>query len=64
MKKITNKKFASALLRGAVAVSGITCTLVTMLFCDSFYGIIAVAFVGAGIVSLINETITNNLNKK
>lgn len=57
MKKITNKKFASALLRGAVAVSGITCTLTVMLFINSWYGIIAVAFVGAGIVTLMDEHI-------
>ncbi len=56
MKKI-NSKLASALLRGAVALSGITCTLTVMLFVDSWYGILAVAFVGAGIVSTIDEHI-------
>lgn len=57
MKKITNKKLQTALLRGAVAMSGITCTLTVMLFVDSWYGILAVAFVGAGIVSTIDEHI-------
>ena len=57
MKKITNKKFASALLRGAVAVSGITCTLTVMLFVNSLYEAIAVAFVGAGIVCYLDEHI-------
>lgn len=57
MKKITNKKLQTVLLRGAVALSGITCTLTVMLFVDSWYGILAVAFVGAGIVSTIDEHI-------
>lgn len=56
MKKI-NSKLASALLRGAVALSGITCTLTVMLFVDSWYGILAIACVGAGIVNLMDEHI-------
>jgi len=57
MKKITNKKLQTALLRGAVAMSGITCTLTVMLFVDSWYGIVAVACVGAGIITLMDEHI-------
>lgn len=59
MKKITNKKLQTALLRGAVLLSGGTCTICAMLFCESIYGFILSTFVGGGITAavldLINE---------
>ena len=64
MKKITNKSLQAALLRGAVLVSGCTATAITSLFFDSFYGVVVTLCLGAGIIALIDETITNNLNKK
>ena len=64
MKKITNSKLQTALLRGAVLVSGCTATAITALFFDSIYGILTTLFLGAGIIALIDEAITNNLNKK
>lgn len=64
MKKITNKSLQAALLRGAVLVSGCMLTGITVLFFDSIYGVVATLFLGAGMIALIDETITNNLNKK
>lgn len=64
MKKITNSKIQAALLRGAVLVSGGLATVVTSLFFDSIYGVVDTLFLGAGMIALIDETITNNLNKK
>ena len=64
MKKITNSKLQTALLRGAVLVSGSTCTAVTALFFEDIYGILTTLFLGAGIIALIDDQITTNLNKK
>lgn len=64
MKKITNKSLQTALLRGAVAVSGSLCTAMTALFFDSIYGVVVTLFLGAGMIALIDEAITNNINKK
>lgn len=64
MKKITNKSLQAALLRGAAAVSGCTATAITSLFFDSIYGVVVTLCLGAGIIALIDEAITNNLNKK
>lgn len=63
MKKITSSKVQTALLRGAVLVSGCMLAGITALFFNEIYGVIATLMVGAGIVALIDETITN-LNKK
>lgn len=57
MKKITDKQVQTALLRGAVIVTGSTCTAVTALFFNSIYAIVTVCFLGAGITALIDETI-------
>jgi len=64
MKKITNSKIQTALLRGAVLVSGCTATAITSLFFEDIYGILTTLFLGSGIIALIDEAITNNLNKK
>ena len=64
MKKITNFKIQTALLRGAVLVSGGLATAVASLFFNSIYGVVATLFLGAGMIALIDEAVTNNLNKK
>ena len=64
MKKVTNKSLQTALLRGAVIVSGSTCTAVTALFSNSIYGVVVTLFLGAGMIALIDEVIIANLNKK
>lgn len=64
MRKITNSKLQTALLRGSVLVSGCTATAITSLFFEDIYGILTTLFLGAGIIALIDEAITNNLNKK
>ena len=63
MKRITNKSLCAALLREAVAVSGCMATVIASLFFDSVYGVLTTLFLGAGMIALIDETITN-LNKK
>lgn len=64
MKKITNSKLQAALLRGAAAVSGCTATAITSLFFEDIYGVVVTLFLGAGIIALIDDQITTNLNKK
>ena len=64
MKKIVSKSLQTALLRGAVAVSGSLCTAMAVVFCNSIYGVVVTLFLGAAIVALIDEAIINNLNKK
>lgn len=57
MKKITNKQVQTALLRGAVTVSGGMATILTALFLNDVYGSIATLMVGGGIICLINSHI-------
>jgi hypothetical protein len=57
MKKTTNKKLQTALLRGAVLVSGCMATAITSLFFNSIYGVVVTLFLGASITALIDETI-------
>jgi hypothetical protein len=57
MKKIVNKKVQTALLRGAVAVSGGMCAVITALFINDIYGVIAALMIGGGIICLINSHI-------
>ena len=64
MKRITNKSLQTALLRGAVVVSSSMLTGIAALFFNSIYGVVATLFLGAGMIALIDEAITNNLNKK
>ena len=64
MKKINSNKLQAALLRGAVAVSGSTCTLIAMLFCNNIYSFIFTAFIGGGLITLIDEQIINSSNSK
>jgi hypothetical protein len=64
MKKITNKKLQTALLRGAVLVSGGLATAITSLFLEDIYAVLTILFLGAGIIALIDDQITTNLNKK
>lgn len=64
MKKITNKSLQTALLRGAVLVSGSTLTGVTALFINDFYGVITLLVIGAGIVCILDEQIKTNLKNK
>ena len=60
MKKITNKSLQTALLRGAVLVSGSVLTGITALFADDFYGVITLLVAGAGIVCITDEQIKAN----
>lgn len=64
MKKITNSKVQTALLRGAVLLSGSMLTGITALFLDDFYGAITLLVIGAGIVCIIDEQIKTNLKNK
>lgn len=64
MKKITNSKVQTALLRGAVLLSGSMLTGITALFLDDFYGVITLLVIGAGIVCIIDEQIKTNLKNK
>lgn len=61
MKRITNKSLQTALLRGAVLVSGCMATAVTSLFFNSIYGVVVTLFLGAAAIALIDEQIVNNL---
>lgn len=64
MKKITNSKIQTALLRGAVLLSGSMLTGITALFIDDFYGVITLLVIGAGIVCITDEQIKTNLKNK
>lgn len=60
MKKIINKSLQTALLRGAVVVSGSMLTGIAALFLDDFYGVITLLVVGAGIICIVDEAIITN----
>lgn len=60
MKKITNKSLQTALLRGAVLLSGSMLTGITALFINDFYGVITLLVAGAGIICIIDEAIITN----
>lgn len=60
MKRITNKNLAMALLRGAVALSGLMATVCTALFCESWNSLFAVSLAGLAAVVLLDETIKSN----
>lgn len=60
MKKITNKSLQTALLRGAVLLSGSMLTGITALFINDFYGVITLLVVGAGIICIVDEAIITN----
>ena len=62
MKKITNKSLQTALLKGAVLVSGTLCTICAMVFADTFSGLLAVALSGGIVMSILCEHI-EQLNK-
>lgn len=64
MKKITTELLQTALLRGAVLVSGCAATAITSLFFNNIYGVVATWFIGAGIIALIDGQIINNLKYK
>jgi len=57
MKRINNKTLAMALLRGAVALSGLMATACFALFCDSWNSLFAVSLTGLAAVVLLDETI-------
>lgn len=57
MKKVTNKQVQTALLRGAVVVSGGVMTVITSLFINDIYGVLATLCIGSGLICLINSHI-------
>ena len=57
MKKVTNKQVQTALLRGAVTVSGCVATITTALFFEDIYGVLATLCIGGGLISIINSCI-------
>jgi hypothetical protein len=57
MKKIVNKKVQTALLRGAVTVSGCVATIITSLFFEDIYGVLTTLCIGSGLICLINSHI-------
>jgi len=60
MKRINNKTLAMALLRGAVALSGLMATACFALFCESWNSLFAVSLAGLTITVLLDETIKSN----
>lgn len=60
MKRITNKSLAMALLRGAVALSGLMATMTFALFTESWNSLFAVSLAGLTITVLLDETIKSN----
>ena len=59
MKRINNK-LAMALLRGAVALSGIMATVCVALFTESLNSCVLTLLVGAIIITLVDELVKNN----
>lgn len=57
MKKINNK-LAMALLRGAVALSGIMVTMTVVLFTENLKSCVLVLLVGAVAITLVDESIS------
>lgn len=57
MKRIQNKSLAMALLRGAVALSGLMATVCVALFMESWNSLFAVSLLGITVVVLIDENI-------
>ena len=56
MKKIS-RKFQTALLRGAVWLSCSMTVVCCMAFCNSIYGVIAIAIVGAGVIITVDDAV-------
>lgn len=56
MKKVNNK-LAMALLRGAVALSGIIATITVALFTENLNSCVLVLLVGAIAITLVDELI-------
>jgi hypothetical protein len=57
MKRINNKNLAMALLRGAVALSGLMATVCFALFCESWNSCFAVALCGLTVTVLTDENL-------
>lgn len=55
MKRINNKSLAMALLRGAVALSGLMATVCFALFTESWNSLFAVSLTGLAITVLLDE---------
>ena len=56
MKKLNlHSQVAMAVLRAAVALSGILCTFIEMLFTTSIGSAFAVALLGTGVIVLLDE---------
>lgn len=61
MKRIQNKNLAMALLRGAVALSGLIATVCFALFCESWNSLFAVSLAGITVVVLTDENIKSQV---
>ena len=57
MKKINSHKLQTALLRGAVLASGGAMTIITSLFFEDIYGVLATLMIGGGLITLVNSCI-------
>lgn len=57
MRKITNKKIITALLRGAVIIPALTCAAVIVLFCNSIIAALLVLGITAVVTNLMLEHI-------
>lgn len=57
MKKINSHKIQTALLRGAVLASGGMITIITSLFFEDIYGVLATLMIGGGLITLVNSCI-------
>lgn len=60
MKRITNKKLQTALLRGAVLLSGCMATVTAMLFCETIGSLAAILTLGVVCTTLIDNYISEN----
>ena len=60
MKRIQNKSLAMALLRGAVALSGLMATVCVALFTESWNSLFVVCLFGLTVTVLLDETIKSN----
>jgi hypothetical protein len=60
MKKILNKSLQTALLRGAVMLSGGTLAGVLAVFSNSIYGVAVSIIIVAGITAVVDESIKNS----
>ena len=63
MKKITNRKLQTALLRGAVLLSGGMATVMVALLCNTLSGVVLSLILGTVVTVLIDDISVENAKK-